>query len=127
MNRFIMVIAMTTLLACTHINPITALRLSRLNIMTLNPSETQLRAEYPENWEVVPDSFVFKVTATNEDTGESLERGYVLSETQSTEGPFWGFDNAAQQDIAKLKAEISKWKDLGQTGRGSVGFTLDLC
>lgn len=112
-----------TLTACIHIDPVTAFRLRNLNLLDLDPAETQLRAEYPNDWEVVPNSFTFTLTAKNDTTNEIINHELPLVKTNDA----WGLDVPSQNLITQTQNTIKSWKSAGEKGRGTIGFSIKFC
>lgn len=123
MHKLLPFLFIITLTACIHIDPVTAFRLLKLDLLEIDPAETQLRAEYPNDWDVVPNSFIFTLTAKNETTNETINHELPLVKTNDT----WGLDAPSQTLITQTQNTIKSWKSAGEKGRGTIGFSIKFC
>jgi hypothetical protein len=120
--------ALLLLAGCGHINLAEAVRLRSLNVMSLDPAETQARAKYPAGWGVKSGSFAITISGENDVTGEKFNERFPLSVVENGDPDTWGFDKATQNRLEETRTKITSWKEsVGRKAHGVLSVGIELC
>lgn len=110
--------------ACATLNPVTALRLSRLDPLTADPAAIAARLTLPDGLGVRPGSAVLTLSASRQDTGEAFQHAYSLEEG----GTVWRLSPTDIRSLRAAQAEAARWRaEAPDESSGALSLSLGGC
>ena len=120
-------ILLTLLAGCSSLVPSTVAQLAGLSPLTADPAGFEVALDLPPGIDVVPDSALLVLAASQSETGAAFEAPFVL---QRRDGPvqLWRVNPDDLDELRTLQARAAEWEaEDPDASSGSLSVGLEPC